>query len=145
MNFSVQVEIKRTIPKGSSDSKDFKTKKIFVGGIPTSVTEGKTLNNSASPFIPGPKKIIKLMMKKKSHNCLNIFLLTEELKDFFSKYGNVVEHEIIRDHTTKRSRGFGFVVFDSEQVVDSILVDTNKIDMNGTKVRYFYYILQIIT
>ncbi|PHU11932.1 hypothetical protein BC332_18862 [Capsicum chinense] len=36
-----QVEIKRTIPKGSSaDSKDFKTKKIFVGGIPTTMTEG---------------------------------------------------------------------------------------------------------
>ncbi|GMP53229.1 hypothetical protein CsSME_00018756 [Camellia sinensis var. sinensis] len=35
-----QVEIKRTIPKGSSDSRDFKTKKIFVGGIPTAVTEG---------------------------------------------------------------------------------------------------------
>lgn len=37
-----QVEIKRTIPKGSSESKDFKTKKIFVGGIPTSVTEGQS-------------------------------------------------------------------------------------------------------
>ena len=35
-----QVEIKRTIPKGSSQSKDFKTKKIFVGGIPSSTTEG---------------------------------------------------------------------------------------------------------
>ena len=35
-----QVEIKRTIPKGSSESRDFKTKKIFVGGIPTSVNEG---------------------------------------------------------------------------------------------------------
>nr|GFD19652.1 heterogeneous nuclear ribonucleoprotein 1 [Tanacetum cinerariifolium] len=34
-----QVEIKRTIPKGSGESKDFKTKKVFVGGIPTSVTE----------------------------------------------------------------------------------------------------------
>lgn len=73
LNFSVQVEIKRTIPKGSSDSKDFKTKKIFVGGIPTSVTEGQTLNNLAPPFVPGPKKIIKLLMEKKSHNCFNIF------------------------------------------------------------------------
>ena len=36
----MQVEIKRTIPKGSSQSKDFKTKKIFVGGIPSSTTEG---------------------------------------------------------------------------------------------------------
>lgn len=35
-----QVEIKRTIPKGSAESKDFKTKKIFVGGIPAVVTEG---------------------------------------------------------------------------------------------------------
>ncbi|PSR96464.1 Nuclear polyadenylated RNA-binding protein like [Actinidia chinensis var. chinensis] len=92
-----QVEIKRTIPKGSGDSKDFKTKKIFVGGIPTSVNE-------------------------------------DEFKNFFSKYGKVVEHEIIRDHVTRRSRGFGFIVFDNEQVVDHILVNGNMIDMEGTKV-----------
>uniref|UniRef100_A0A5B6YNQ3 RRM domain-containing protein n=1 Tax=Davidia involucrata TaxID=16924 RepID=A0A5B6YNQ3_DAVIN len=92
-----QVEIKRTIPKGSAESKDFKTKKIFVGGIPTSVTE-------------------------------------DELKNFFSKYGKVVEHEIIRDHASRRSRGFGFIVFDSEQVVDNILVNGNMIDMTGTQV-----------
>ncbi|KAL3829120.1 hypothetical protein ACJIZ3_017922 [Penstemon smallii] len=92
-----QVEIKRTIPKGSGDSKDFKTKKVFVGGIPTSVSE-------------------------------------DELKSFFSKYGKVVEHEIIRDHMTKKSRGFGFVVFDNEQVVDSLLADGNMIDMEGTQV-----------
>jgi len=40
---SSQVEIKRTIPKGSSQANDFKTKKIFVGGIPTSVSEGPIL------------------------------------------------------------------------------------------------------
>lgn len=34
------MEIKRTIPKGAAQTKDFKTKKIFVGGIPTSVGEG---------------------------------------------------------------------------------------------------------
>ncbi|XP_059662857.1 heterogeneous nuclear ribonucleoprotein 1-like isoform X2 [Cornus florida] len=92
-----QVEIKRTIPKGSAESKDFKTKKIFVGGIPTSVTE-------------------------------------DELKSFFSKYGKVVEHEIIRDHATSRSRGFGFIVFDSEQEVDNMVANGNMIDMAGTQV-----------
>ncbi|XP_051134680.1 heterogeneous nuclear ribonucleoprotein 1-like [Andrographis paniculata] len=91
------VEIKRTVPKGSGDSKGFKTKKIFVGGIPTTVTE-------------------------------------DELKSFFSKYGKVVEHEIIRDHATKRSRGFGFIVFETEQVVDSLLAEGNMIDMMGTQV-----------
>lgn len=40
-----QVEIKRTIPKGSSESKDFKTKKIFVGGILTSVSDGKCFHS----------------------------------------------------------------------------------------------------
>lgn len=58
----------------------------------------------------------------------------DEFKNFFSKYGKVVEHEIIRDHATKRSRGFGFIVFDSDQVVDNILVDGNMIDMSGTQV-----------
>lgn len=36
----LQVEIKRTIPRGASGAKDFRTKKIFVGGIPTTVSEG---------------------------------------------------------------------------------------------------------
>lgn len=39
-SFPIQVEIKRTIPKGAAQSKDFKTKKIFVGGIPTTVSAG---------------------------------------------------------------------------------------------------------
>ncbi|KAG9448535.1 hypothetical protein H6P81_008500 [Aristolochia fimbriata] len=92
-----QVEIKRTIPKGSAQSKDFKTKKIFVGGIPSTITE-------------------------------------DEFKNFFSKYGKVVDHQIIRDHSTNRSRGFGFIIFDTEQVVDEMLAKGNMIDFAGTKV-----------
>lgn len=39
-----QVEIKRTIPREAiPGARDFKTRKIFVGGIPTSVTEGEVL------------------------------------------------------------------------------------------------------
>lgn len=45
-----------------------------------------------------------------------------------------MEHEIIRDHATKRSRGFGFIVFDSEKAVDNILANGNMIDMAGTQV-----------
>ncbi|KAJ0986894.1 hypothetical protein J5N97_005250 [Dioscorea zingiberensis] len=92
-----QVEIKRTIPRGSQQSKDFKTKKIFVGGIPTTLTE-------------------------------------DEFKDFFSKYGKVADHQIMRDHSTKRSRGFGFIIFESEQVVDDLLAKGNYIDLAGSKV-----------
>lgn len=48
-----------------------------------------------------------------------------------------MEHEIIHDHVTKRSRGFGFVVFDNEQVVDDLLANGNMIDMEGTQVSSF--------
>ncbi|KAJ3693217.1 hypothetical protein LUZ60_008697 [Juncus effusus] len=93
-----QVEIKRTIPKGASQLKDFKTKKLFVGGLPTDLKE-------------------------------------DELKEFFSKFGKITNHEIIRDHQTSRSRGFGFVIFDSEKAVDEFLAKKgNKIDLNGTEV-----------
>ncbi|KAK1267925.1 Heterogeneous nuclear ribonucleoprotein 1 [Acorus gramineus] len=92
-----QVEIKRTIPKGSVQSKDFKTKKIFVGGIPPTTTD-------------------------------------DEFKDHFSTYGKVVDHQIIRDHSTSQSRGFGFIVFDSEQVVDDLLANGNMIDFAGSQV-----------
>lgn len=57
-----------------------------------------------------------------------------------------MEHEIIRDHTTKRSRGFGFVVFDNEKVVDNILANGNMIDMAGTQVSslWFFWILYVL-
>ncbi|KAF7140096.1 hypothetical protein RHSIM_Rhsim06G0231900 [Rhododendron simsii] len=92
-----QVEIKRTIPKGAGQSGGFKTKKLFVGGLPSTVTE-------------------------------------DEFHGFFSKYGKVVAHQIIRDRETNRSRGFGFIIFENEEVVDEILSKGHIIDMEGTRV-----------
>ncbi|XXG49547.1 hypothetical protein AAC387_Pa02g3707 [Persea americana] len=92
-----QVEIKRTIPKGAVTGKDFKTKKIFVGGIPTAVGE-------------------------------------DEFKNFFAKFGEIKEHQIMRDHSTNRSRGFGFITFDTEKSVDDLIAQGNMIDFSGTQV-----------
>ena len=48
-----------------------------------------------------------------------------------------MEHEIIRDHATNRSRGFGFIVFDAEKTVDELLAKKgNMIDLNGSQVRF---------
>ncbi|KAL5997405.1 hypothetical protein ACLOJK_008335 [Asimina triloba] len=96
VDFPLRVEIKRTIPKGAISGKDFKTKKIFVGGIPTTVAE-------------------------------------DEFKNFFSKFGEVKEHQIMRDHSTSRSRGFGFITFDTEKAVDDLLAKGNKIEFAGAQ------------
>jgi heterogeneous nuclear ribonucleoprotein A1/A3 len=103
-----QVEIKRTIPKDSmqSNPKDFKTKKIFVGGLPPTLTE-------------------------------------DDFKEFFENFGAVVEHQIMHDHQTRRSRGFGFVVFDSEQVVDELLAKGSMIDLAGAKVSPVHFITEV--
>lgn len=38
------------------------------------------------------------------------------------------------DRETKRSRGFGFIVFTSEETVDDLLANGNMIDLAGSKV-----------
>lgn len=64
----------------------------------------------------------------------------DEFKGFFSKYGKVTDCEIIRDHVSKRSRGFGFIVFDEEQVVDNLLSEGNMIDMLGNQVSFIQWL-----
>lgn len=86
------VEVKRTVPKGGP-----KSKKIFVGGIPTSLTE-------------------------------------DEFKAHFSSYGVVVEHQIMVDRSTGRSRGFGFISFKSEESVEKIISEGRMHDLAGKQV-----------
>ncbi|XP_043910563.1 RNA-binding protein Musashi homolog 2 isoform X13 [Protopterus annectens] len=45
----------------------------------------------------------------------------DSLRDYFSKYGEIRECMVMRDPTTKRSRGFGFVTFADPASVDKVL------------------------
>jgi heterogeneous nuclear ribonucleoprotein A1/A3 len=95
------VEVKRTVPREEMSSKDGpKTRKIFVGGIPPSLTEDK-------------------------------------LKEHFSSYGKVVEHQIMLDHGTGRSRGFGFVTFENEDAVERVMSEGRMHDLAGKQVTSF--------
>ncbi|VAI45598.1 unnamed protein product [Triticum turgidum subsp. durum] len=92
------VEVKRTVPREEMSSKDGpKTRKIFVGGLPSTLTE-------------------------------------DDLRDHFSSYGNVVEHQIMVDHSTGRSRGFGFVTFESEDSVERVISEGRMRDLGGKQV-----------
>uniref|UniRef100_A0A6Q2YJD6 RNA-binding protein Musashi homolog 2 n=1 Tax=Esox lucius TaxID=8010 RepID=A0A6Q2YJD6_ESOLU len=45
----------------------------------------------------------------------------DSLRDYFSKFGEIRECMVMRDPTTKRSRGFGFVTYADAASVDKVL------------------------
>ena len=45
----------------------------------------------------------------------------QELREFFSECGHVTEVNIVMDRETHRSRGFGFVAFDTEDAAQKAL------------------------
>ncbi|XP_061638599.1 RNA-binding protein Musashi homolog 2-like isoform X8 [Phyllopteryx taeniolatus] len=45
----------------------------------------------------------------------------DSLKDYFNTFGEIRESMVMRDPTTKRSRGFGFVTFADSASVDNVL------------------------
>ncbi|KAI3466440.1 hypothetical protein Pfo_023103 [Paulownia fortunei] len=52
----------------------------------------------------------------------------ERLKEYFGAYGEVVEAVIMRDRTTGRARGFGFVVFADPAVAERVVKEKHMID-----------------
>ncbi|KAI4319895.1 hypothetical protein MLD38_033439 [Melastoma candidum] len=52
----------------------------------------------------------------------------ESLREYFSAFGEVVEVIILKDRTTGRARGFGFVVFADPSVADRVIKEKHNID-----------------
>lgn len=52
----------------------------------------------------------------------------DRLKEYFSSYGEVVEAVIMRDRSTGRARGFGFVVFADPVVAERVVKEKHMID-----------------
>jgi RNA-binding protein Musashi len=59
----------------------------------------------------------------------------ERLKDYFQSFGEVVEAVIMKDRTTGRARGFGFVVFSDPSIAERVIKEKHSID--GRMVNYF--------
>lgn len=52
---------------------------------------------------------------------------TADFKKYFAQYGKVVSAEVMFNRETNKSRGFGFVIFESENSVDLVLQELNHV------------------
>ena len=58
----------------------------------------------------------------------------EGLRDFFSKFGNVTSATVITYRDTGRSKGFGFVEFDSEEAAKKAIEEGNSAELDGRQI-----------
>lgn len=59
---------------------------------------------------------------------LNWETTEDTLRDYFSKYGKVIDLKIMKDTNTGRSRGFGFLTFDEPSSVDEVVKTQHILD-----------------
>ena len=65
---------------------------------------------------------------------IRVKYFSESLKEYFGQFGVVAEAMVMRDPTTKHSRGFGFVTFTDTESVEKVMqygihnLDGKKID-----------------
>ena len=52
----------------------------------------------------------------------------DRLREYFQGFGEVVEAVIMKDRTTGRARGFGFVVFADPAVAERVVMEKHLID-----------------
>ncbi|KAL8508943.1 hypothetical protein ACS0TY_016222 [Phlomoides rotata] len=66
---------------------------------------------------------------------LPLSLNEDDLREYFSPYGNIAEHQIMLDHKTGRSKGFGFVTFETEVAVEKIFSDGRMHELGGKQIK----------
>jgi cold-inducible RNA-binding protein len=57
----------------------------------------------------------------------------ERLREIFAEFGNVVSATIIMDRATNRSKGFGFVEFESAEDAQKAVAELNGKEVDGRK------------
>ncbi len=63
-----------------------------------------------------------------------IFLpFTADFRSYFEQFGKVLSAEVMFNRETHKSRGFGFVIFESEDAADSVCTDKEHV-INGKMV-----------
>ena len=60
-------------------------------------------------------------------NAIADIMCAGEFRNYFEKYGRVLSAEVMFNRETHKSRGFGFIVFESEAGVDAVCAEREHI------------------
>jgi hypothetical protein len=60
---------------------------------------------------------------------------TEDLRQAFSRFGSVLDAAVIPDHSTGKSRGFGFVTFENAPDAEEAVKRMNGFELDGRSIR----------
>lgn len=55
----------------------------------------------------------------------------DELRELFEAYGTVTDAFVLKDRETRRSRGFGFVTFETEEEATAAIDGMNEKEVDG--------------
>ena len=64
---------------------------------------------------------------------LPLSLDSDDLREIFSSYGEILEAKVAHDKYYKRSKGYGFVGFSSEKEVRKAIKEMNDEEFQGRK------------
>ena len=59
----------------------------------------------------------------------------EDLKDFFTEYGEVTSAKVITDKFTGKSRGFGFVEMSDDEAAKKAIAELDQATVEGRNIR----------
>ena len=59
----------------------------------------------------------------------------EEIKEMFTKYGEVASVKLVKDRFSGMSKGFGFVEMPNNSEADQVIKALNKTDLQGRTIK----------
>ncbi|KAI0516431.1 hypothetical protein KFK09_009106 [Dendrobium nobile] len=114
------VEAKKAIPRDDQ--------RILLNRNNNSILLDRNNNSLLLHGSPGPSRIKKIFVGGLPSN------ITEaDFKNYFERFGAITDAVVMYDHDTQRPRGFGFITFTSEDVVDRVLQNSFH-ELNGKMV-----------
>ena len=114
----VQVEVKKAIPRSEHQHQN---QNLF---------QSKWTGNSGSYDSSSSDQFYT---KKVFVGGLSADISVDEFKKYFERFGSITDVVVMQDSITHRPRGFGFITFDSEESVESVMMN-NFHDLNGRQV-----------